>query len=85
MTENDANLPENTDFQGFSEDFSPALTPFQRLSREGQEYLLDMEKRLARVQRAMLTYGRKPPRALRDEEEVLRANIARFRSRWGLD
>lgn len=78
-------LTENDDFQGFSETFTPDLTPFQRLSREGQEYLLGMEKRIGRVQRAMLAYGRKPPRALFEEEEVLRANIARFRRRWGLD
>ncbi len=43
-----------------------------------------MEKRIGRVQRAMLTYGRSPPRALLEEEEVLRANMAKFRSRWGL-
>lgn len=78
-------LTENDDFQGFSEDFAPTLTPFQRLSRESQEHFAEMEKRIGRIQRAMLTYGRTPPRTLLEEEEVLRANIAHFRRRWGLD
>lgn len=78
-------LTENDDFQGFSEDFTPVLTPFQRLPRESREHLVEMEKRIGRIQRSMLTYGRTPPRMLLEEEEVLRANIAHFRRRWGLD
>ena len=81
-------MDKNDKFPGISALFgpipAPELTPFQRLSREGQEYFRDMEKRIGRVQRAMLTYGRSPPRALLEEEEVLRANMAKFRSRWGL-
>lgn len=77
-------MTENDDFQGFGEEFSsPPLSPYYA-SREAQEMLGDMQKRIGRVQRAMLTYGRQPPRALREEEEALRANIAHFKRRWGL-
>jgi hypothetical protein len=85
MTKNDKKEPENDDFQGFSEDLAGAFRPKPPLSREAQEVLADMQKRLGRVQRAMLTYQRKPPYALQCEEEALRANIAHFKRRWGVD
>lgn len=80
MTENDKNYPENDDFQGFSENF---VSPPQ-LSREAQEVLAGMEKRLSRIQNALPSYRRNAPKALRDEEEALMANIAHFKRRWGL-
>lgn len=55
------------------------------MSREAQEVLAEMEKRLGRVQRAMLNHQRNAPRSLREEEEALRANIAHFKRRWGVD
>ena len=78
-------MAENDDFQGFSEDFG-GLQPLKpAISREAREMLADMEKRLRRVQQVMLKYQRKPPYALQCEEEALRANIAHFKRRWGVD
>lgn len=94
MAENDKkaeNSDKNDDFQGFSEEFSsPPLAPrtaAERFyaSREAQDMLEDMQKRYSRVQRQMLLHQHSVPRALRDESEALRANIAHFKRRWGLD
>ena len=78
-------MAENDDFQGFSEDFGSIFPRKPALSREAAEMLADMQKRLGRVQNAMLGYKRKPPYALQCEEEVLRANIAHCKRRWGVD
>lgn len=75
-------MAENDDFQGFSEDLSG--TP-RRISVEMEEVIADMERRYERIQRAKLTYGRNMPRTLREEEEMLRANIAHMKRRHGLD
>lgn len=81
----DENEDKNPDFQGFSEDFG-GISPLKpTLSREAREVLEDMEKRLGRVQQAMLKYQRKPPYALQCEEEALRSNIAHLKRRWGVD
>jgi hypothetical protein len=64
--------------------FGGMFAPKQAISREILEVIAATEKRLGRVQRAMLTYTRTPPRALLEEEEALRANLAHIRRRWGL-
>ena len=77
-------VDQNPDFQGFSEDFGGVFPVKPALSREAQEMLGEMQKRLKRVQRTLPTYRRNAPKALRDEEEALLANIAHFKRRWGL-
>lgn len=88
MAENDEKTPKNAPdpvfFDSLPDEVS-FLPPRMRLSREALEHLEGLEKRLSRVQRSMLTYGRQPPRALREEEEVLRANLAHFKRRKGID
>ncbi len=77
-------MTKNDDFQGFSEEFGGNFTQKRPVSREILEVIATTEKRLGRIQRSMLTYGRTPPRALLEEEETLRANLAHIRRRWGL-
>lgn len=53
--------------------------------REILEAVAAMEKRYKRLQTEKLRHSTRVSRTLLEEEEVLRANITRFRLRWNLD
>lgn len=78
-------MAENDDFQGFSEDFGGLFAPKLLISRELREVLVDLEKKMARIQAKKLRMPRAAPKHLLDEEEMVRSNLAHLKRMWGLD
>lgn len=70
------------DFQGFGEIFtSQSTTP--PVTKEVQEEYDRMKKRYEYIRTVISQRGKVVPYDLRVEEEVLRANLANFCTRWG--